>query len=181
MCDRLLPSETIHDDRAKVVARIKEIGVGLVAIDGCTWAGKSCLTNWIGTTQSIKTIEVDKFLNRKTGAFVRALRIDELRTAVTKADPKINLVILEGVCIRDVLEKLEITASMFIYVQRNSEMGVPCDASILDFERECEIRERRTPEVILGPELADYHRRQKPRRRADVLFIRTESAPQDEN
>jgi hypothetical protein len=178
MCYSTPSGETIHDDPAMLATRIKAIGAGLIAIDGCCGAGKTHLAKWLGTTQDIRVVEADKFLIPQTEVFVKSLRMDELRTAVIETNPKENLVILEGVCIRNVLEELAITASMFVYVLRTPEMGVPYDADILDFECECEIhkyegREPRAPEVVLGPELAEYHRHQKPRRTADILFIRT--------
>jgi adenylate kinase family enzyme len=172
MCYSIPSGETV-DDRTTLATRVKAIGAGLVALDGCHGAGKTCLANWIGTTQNIKVIHTDDFLQPRTGAFVQALRMEEIRTAISEAHCETNVVILDGLCARDVLEQLGITASMFIYVQRTSEMGVPGDFRILDYECECEIWEPRVLEDELDRELADYHRRQKPRRWADILFIRT--------
>jgi hypothetical protein len=64
---------------------------------------------------------------------------------------------------------------MFVYVLRKTAAGVEGDMDIMDAEH----GRRRSEPGLLQAELTDYHRRRKPRRNANIVYIRVEPDPPD--
>jgi hypothetical protein len=68
-------------------------------------------------------VDVDKFLpapeDNPKRAFVDALRIADLRRAIEDGGP---LVLMSGVCARQVVERLGLTAAAFVWIERASSV-----------------------------------------------------------
>lgn len=119
-------------------------------------------------------IHADDYLDKGTGHFIDALRFDELKSAISTALTGAAITIMEGVCARDILSRTGLTAALFIYVARKSPAGILGDLDILDYECQPYGVELCVPDSALDREIADYHRRIRPRVGADVIYIRLE-------
>ncbi|PRG36690.1 hypothetical protein C6T52_14220 [Burkholderia multivorans] len=117
-------------------------------------------------------IDLDPYLERERGEFSNALRLTELASAIEQACRQSPVVLVAGVCMREVLDRLGIAAARHVYVQRNSTMGIPCDLDILDLEDGRQIIDT-SLFGELDREVAAYHDRYHPRRNADVVYVRT--------
>nr|WP_310143255.1 hypothetical protein [Burkholderia ambifaria] len=117
-------------------------------------------------------IDLDQHLNRQRGEFVNALRLSELAAAIQEALQQSPVALIAGVCIREVLDRLQCDTVLHIYVQRNSPMGIPGDLDILDIEDGRQLGDMSLLSE-LDKEIASYHARYCPRRNADVVYVRT--------
>ena len=159
--------QAIENDLATLTAVIAATGAGLVMIDGCTLAGKTWLARHLAARLSAVAMDVDDFIKRRQDAFLDALRAGELKTAVDAALSSSPIVLLSGICARDVADKAALSPTLHVYVQRNTTVGVVADMDIIDAEDGVQ---NEFPNA-LDAEIADYHRRQHPRRNAHLLYI----------
>lgn len=164
----------IRDHVDELLQLVRPIRRGIVSIDGCAGCGKTSLMRELASSLRCGTIDLDHFIKRKRGRFMRALRLNELRTALERADTE--LVLLAGVCAIEALNEVGRSAELSVYVQRISKSGVPGDQPIIDAEEEGS-DEPLQPDLpgALDRELKSYHARFRPRRSADVVFYRTEA------
>ncbi|MBU9247802.1 hypothetical protein [Burkholderia multivorans] len=120
-------------------------------------------------------IDLDQYLDRQRGEFVNALRLPELASVIEQARQQSPVVLIAGVCMREVLMRLKREADMHVYVQRNSRTGIPSDLDFLDLEDGNQLDDTLAPLLSdLDLEIAAYHARHRPRRNADLVYIRTE-------
>jgi hypothetical protein len=149
----------------------------LIVLEGCSAAGKTHLAALIGNAlPDCFIVETDKFIERRGVGYVAGLGIEALKTALSEGLGQSRIVILEGVCARDFLEKTDLEPALFVYVQRNSAVGLEGDLDILDQEEDnAPPYEHATQDGLLDIEIACYHHRQRPRGKANILYIRTES------
>jgi adenylate kinase family enzyme len=127
----------IKDDPDELAVFIKDIGQGLIAFDGRPAAGKSPLAREMAKRLTCTAVDVDDFLPKFDDAdfaatrnrhFVDMLRIDNLRFTVKAGGP---LVLMSGVLARQVVERLQITAATFVWVEWASLLRL--DQMIRDF------------------------------------------------
>jgi hypothetical protein len=113
----------IKDDPDELAAFIEGIGRGLIAFDGRPAAGKTPLAREMAKRLACSAVDVDVFLPlvddpdfaaTKNSHFVDKLRIDNLRFTVKASGP---LVLMSGVFARQVVERLQITAAAFVWVE----------------------------------------------------------------
>jgi hypothetical protein len=166
-----------HDPReVRDVSRFESIlrGVdgGLIAFDGCPSAGKTALMNRIAVNRKWPAIDFDPYIECERGEFVNALRLPDLTAAIACARLQSPVVLVAGVCMREVLERIGITAVQHVYVQRNSPMGIPGDLDILDLEDGRPLGDTSLLNE-LDLEVATYHARYRPRSHADIIYVRT--------
>jgi hypothetical protein len=154
-----------HFDRLAVM--IHSVGAGIVMIDGCARVGKTRLARMLAKRLDAAAIDADCHINRGQDAFIAALRADELKTAVEAAQARSKVVLVSGVCARDIAEKLGLAPALFVYVLRKTAAGVDGDMDILDADVQHDFS--CSP---LDAELAEYHKRRQPRRNANILYIR---------
>ena len=163
----------VNDAPSQLAEALKAVA-GLIAFDGCTAVGKTCLAKRISAALlGSEVIEVDYFLEPHQDQYTAALRMIELREAVCAALKRSRIVILDGICARDVVDRMGCKPAHFVYVQRNSSAGVPQHLDILDQE-ESDAPSSYDPGYTPNPldiELAEYHRRQRPRRNANIIYV----------
>jgi adenylate kinase family enzyme len=116
----------IKDNPEELAAYIVGIGRGLIAFDGRPTAGKTPLARDMAKRVGCAAVDADKFLpvvtdddfeQRRKGSFVDKLRIDDMRRAIEAGGP---LVLLSGVCARQVVERLQASAAAVVWVQKAS-------------------------------------------------------------
>src|SRR5690348_2629622 len=93
---------------------------GLVGIDGWTGVGKTTLAKSLAETLGCKTYDLDEALDRDQRNYVSALRLDEIAAALTSPT---RVLLVSGVCLRQVLQEVERSADLHIYVKRMATWG----------------------------------------------------------
>ncbi|KVE06278.1 hypothetical protein WI91_07990 [Burkholderia vietnamiensis] len=151
--------------------RAREIKHGLITFDGCMFAGKTTLMREIARRLGVPGIDLDDYVEREQGKFVEALRLDELKIAIARAQTKSDVVLLSGICMLEVLARIGFVANLAVYVQANNDDGAPDDIDLIGAET------GRYPELIeffgaLEDECFSYHARYRPLSNADVQFVR---------
>lgn len=151
--------------------RMREIRHGLITFDGCMLAGKTELMREVARRLGLQGLDLDDFAERQQGVFVEALRLQELTAAIEQARAKSGVVLLSGICMLEVLERIECESKLTVYVQANNRDGTPDDIDLIGAET------GRRPDLIeffggLEDECFSYHARYRPCNGADVLFIR---------
>jgi len=165
----------IRDDPDELAAFIEDIGRGLIAFDGRPAAGKSPLAREMAKRLACTAVDVDDFLPMVDDAdfaatrnrhFVDMLRIDDLRFTVKAGGP---LVLMSGVLARQVVERLEITAAAFVWVECASLLRL--DQMIRDFFDYDEGALHFPNKHRLYKEVQAYIDTYDARRRPDVIYM----------
>lgn len=156
--------------------RMREIRLGLITFDGCMLAGKTELMREIARRLGVQGLDLDDFVERRQGVFVEALKLHELTAAIEQARAKSGVVLLSGICMLEVLERIGRESNLTVYVQANNRDGTPDDIDLIGAET------GRRPDLIeffgeLEDECFSYRARYRPHNGADVLFIRPRSRP----
>ena len=128
----------------------KELGPNrrslLIAIDGADGVGKSSLASWLAWQLEMPSLHLDVYLVRDTTP--QQWRTDDLERAIRSRLDLGRPVIIEGILLLDVLDKVGRTPAFLVYVQDQDENEDHPDAS------------------DLRKSLIDYRLRQKPEQRA---------------
>ena len=123
-------------------------GTGILVIDGCQGVGKSTLAAVISKIADIPCIHLDEFLVRNQGSFVDSLRLPDIRSALRQRP-----IIVEGVCVLEVMHRLGIQPGRIVYVRAVESIphGAPSRGR-------------------LDSEVFAYHRKWRPLALADVVY-----------
>ncbi len=120
-------------------------------------------------------VDVDDHLDKETGHYVDALRLDDLRAALNANLSSRGPLFITGVCLFDVLTKAGLVLDLVVYVERRSPADLCCDLDVLDCEEDGDLSRLDEPYFNdLARELGSYHWNFKPHSRADVVFFRQE-------
>lgn len=132
-----------------LATRLRRWPTGIFAIDGHHGVGKSTVAQQIATLLRIRVIHVDDFLVPGQGGFVDFIRYSELSTAL-----RTRPVVVEGVCLLAVAERLGIAPDVHIYVEGRSP-------------------DPHTPRGTgpLAAEVVAYHQEFRPSDTADILYV----------
>jgi hypothetical protein len=136
---------------SELAAQLEKWPAGLFGIDGYQGAGKSTLAQEIAARLRVPALHLDDFLVVGEGGFVNFIRYDELAIAL-RARP----LVVEGVCLLAVTNRLGITPDVLVYVQ--------CHKPAPDAPRGT---------GPLAAEVAAYHRDLRPADTADILYVNT--------
>ena len=139
----------------------------VIGIDGLTGVGKTTLASSLAVALEGSTLDLDAFLDHDRKCFVEALKISDLRSALTSA---VRPLFLSGICLREALALVGYTASCHVYVKRMTGWG---------WADEDELGTDAVPEVDsnsggahLRHEMRRYHEKWKPHLVADYEFQR---------
>ncbi len=180
-------------DINEIIKLIKGGNFHLVCIDGVDGAGKSTLAEKLSLSLGISWLNLDNYVEKEKGNYVNFLNLEGLKTAMNEFQQPI---IIEGICLLEVLSKIGRFPDLLIYIKRMSSYGSWRD------EEECEITEKIEGFVqkkkedlkifciaearieghefsenefsfpALREELIRYHHKHRPHKKADVIFIR---------
>jgi hypothetical protein len=156
----------------EVFQQIRSKSPKIISIDGCCGVGKSILATKIANSCSAKVLELDKFLIKKTGHYVKSMKWCDLRAAVKNAMITSNIVVIEGICIKSILSKLGLLPDLTIYVQMLSKAGVVQNLNVLDCE---DGLPNENPKDVLDWEIAEYHAKYRPKSNADLVCMSLEA------
>jgi len=147
----------------------------LIAVDGFSGAGKTTLVERISAALNGTAIHLDCFIDDTTteSDYLAQLRQAEIGTALQAAAP--GVIVVDGICVLDVLDTLGHTPDTLLYVQRLSRQEIWNDG--IDLEDFVTDPSSLDPSNWLAKQQFSCHVRRQPHLRADVTFLRRESEP----
>ncbi len=188
-------NELVDAIRAKVEGRAARPVIG---IDGADRSGKTFLATEIGTAMNLSVVSVDDLIQKERGNYVEHVRQAELEAALGSGETG---VIVEGVCLLDVLGRLALSADCLVYVKRCDADGFwyedgdyddPSGSADVVLARlsqqlaalaDLSCRFRNEPGdpfaasvTPLREEIIRYHYRARPHERADFAYLRRETS-----
>jgi len=175
--------DTVFTDEYALIKSIKNLSLkspDIVSIDGIDGVGKSTLACKISEELSLPWIEIDTFVQEKQGGYIDHINYDQLNESIKQAIIADHVIILEGICIQQVLKRLSLNSITKIYVKVIKEIGnhylwmnqiqfFPPDKSADEM-----IAERKVKRHSLGyvEDIIRYHYTFKPHENADYIFER---------
>lgn len=139
----------------------------IVAIDGDVGTGKTNLSYCIGCKLIKNVVNLDDFHIPKQDRFVDAIDFDRLKQSINI----LKTPVIEGICILEVLEKLEITDYVLIYCKEISEnTGNWSSAYRLDITDEKDYQKQIQQHRGLDIEIIKYHYKYRPFEKADYIY-----------
>ncbi len=148
-----------------------------VGIEGHMAAGKTHLSKQLAHDLKGDHIENDNFTfamldpdflrdRSKNESYVQCINLDRLATKFTTALAESALVIVEGICLRDVLTRIDRQADIFVYVKSVSRISRIWRRAI-DLE---DYKTGREKFRDLPFDELEYHSRVRPQDKADLLL-----------
>jgi Cdc6-like AAA superfamily ATPase len=180
------------DDITEISAILSEKQYKYISIDGVDGTGKSTIAGLLAKKLNYKHINIDDFLEINKGYYVKNIRYRDLEETIQKAG---TAIILEGVCVLDVLSQLEIKPDFMIYIKRITEYGFWRDGQLYNVEGDIdEFIEKENRDLYdfskdmariegtkfdpndcniskLREEIIRYHHKYKPHEKADLIFL----------
>ena len=154
-----------------------------IGIDGIDGAGKSTIANRLSESLGLSHLNLDDYLDKENGGFLEHLKYDEIKQHTLKT----RHFIIEGVCLLNVLEKIETSIDCLIYVKRMCH-NLWADERVCEITEEIEDFINNEKELIgqfqqteslpgqlgLAGEIIRYHYKYKPHKKADLFYTRVE-------
>jgi hypothetical protein len=162
----------IENDPDQLADYVRSQEKGLIVFDGRTGNGKTYLASEMAKRVPCASVDADEFLIRKTGKFVGALKLNELRDRIEVGFAKFPLVVLSSVCARQVVARAMRRASAFVWIERTSLTCLSIDRR--DFAGDHNADE---PDDEARWEIEAYIKAYNARASADLVYL---NAPPDE-
>lgn len=164
----------------------------IISVDGVDGSGKTYLASRLAEALSDEHAEVDAFLDRNKGGYIEHLRYNGLRQCIDDHVHAGRSIVVDGVCIEWVWDRLLRVPTYRVYVKR---MGVPgpywkdeadftqrTADEVLDRAEQLAAMQTNqwvaTPYVAVVPplekEVIRYHYERKPQEIADIIYERIE-------
>lgn len=175
--------DRVFTDEYALIRSIKNLFLkspGIVSIDGIDGVGKSTLACKIAEELSLPCIEIDTFVQKQQGGYIDHINYDRLSESIKQAMIADHVIILEGICIQQVLKRLSLNSNTKVYVKVIRVIGnhglwmdqiqfFPPDKSADEM-----IAERKVKRYSLGHvgDIIRYHYTFKPHENADYIFER---------
>ncbi len=169
-----LSCPTVHS----LLAPIFHVDPTLIGIDGLDGCGKSTLASELAGHTHFDVVCLDNFLDRNKGTYVKHIDIDGVRDAVRG-----RKVIVEGVCLLQVLSNAGLKPDLSVYVQRIRN-GLWADEDWLGLNQDVDEyleklrvaaeaiseEDEAVPKEDLSTEVIRYHHEYHPHENADLTF-----------
>ena len=190
----MLPLEIMSfslTDESTIIQRVQTLVRSLmtqgrpirISIDGIDGSGKTTLADKLAKNLGGKVISFDKYLIPHKGIYLSYIRYAELSSDLAIFEEEAtSVIILEGLCLLSVLERLSIEPEISVYIRRVDTDGIWLDEifnsednDVNDVLRRLDkIENRRNKPGIADKdrELARYHIEKKPITDADFVFDR---------
>jgi hypothetical protein len=128
----------IENDPEALAAYVRSVERGLIIFDGRPTAGKTYLARSTSKQIQCNWVDTDEFLIKNQKQFLGALRLDALRNHVEASLAATPLVLLSGVCGRQVIERAQLTAAAFVWVEKSSLACLKIDRRdfVADYNRD---------------------------------------------
>jgi shikimate kinase len=174
-----------------IAKEIRRKNATVIAIDGFDGSGKSTLARELAEVLGIIHIDIDDYLEKNQGGYAKYLDYELLKKNIKQTNAPI---VIEGVCIFAILEKLKIKHDLLVYIKRLSSWGFWIDDHLCDVNGDIDafivnenIKHREFCELDaqidggtfdpkdcsipkLTEELIRYHYKFRPHEVADIIF-----------
>jgi ABC-type cobalamin/Fe3+-siderophores transport system ATPase subunit len=140
----------LHSDRVDYAAL--PTGWERIIVDGDNGSGKTTLAKEMAAALNAKVVSLDDHLLENGDIYWNQIKYEELASEIVSAGPR---VIIEGVCVLKVLEKIKVNHDYHIFVKRYN--------GFLGWEYEQYLDERaKLPRSKLSRDIVVYYRGYKP-------------------
>ena len=102
------------DDVNKLAAYIRDKGYCRIGVDGTNGAGKSTMAGTLARTLGVNHVNLDDYLVKKRGGFLDHLKYRDIKQKTSE----LGCFVIDGVCLLNVLEKIETPVDCLVYVKR---------------------------------------------------------------
>lgn len=162
----------------EVTDAVRSMSAMRVGIDGIDGAGKSTLASELSSELGFPHISLDSFLEREQGGYVEHIDYPKLRAALEA----LQGFVVEGVCLRQVLGRIQVQPEVYIYIKR-VQHGIWSDEAELDISEPVEVALAKAREMasLLSPapvtdlglaeEVIRYHAEFRPHNYAEVTYV----------
>jgi len=178
-----------------VAQKLSHVQFSLITIDGKDGSGKSRLASSLAKTLSGIHIEVDQYWNENESGYIEHIRYGELVKDLENSRWDYPIVIIEGICLLDIIARIGVKQYVSIYVKRVRPNGLWADgllhfdpnrtADQLIADRKDQRLEWATLEDLgvnkdklsregLDEEIIRYHYRRLPHETSDFVYERYE-------
>jgi hypothetical protein len=104
----------------ELAAYIRSLERGLVVFDGVLGAGKNYMAEIMSERVPCSSFDTDDFVVPMQRKYVGALQVDALRDRIEEAFATSPIVVLGGLCGRQVVERAKLSAAAFVWIERSS-------------------------------------------------------------
>jgi hypothetical protein len=157
----------IKNDPEELAAYIKSRARGLVVFDGRPTAGKSYLLRTMGKRLPYPSVDADDFLTTGLRKYIEGLKLDALRDHIESSLASSALVLLGGVCARQIVERAKFTAAAYVWVEKSSVACLEIDERDFSADHHRDMRYA----GWLYAEVEAYIAAFNPRSRPDVVYL----------
>lgn len=173
-------SAVVFADEHALIKCIENLSLkspGIVSIDGVDGVGKSTLARKIVEELTLSYVEIDTFVKEQQGGYIDHIDYDRLIESIKQAMITNQVLILEGICVQQVLKKLGLNPYVKIYVKVINNYGFWMDRIRFfppDKSADEMIAERKAKQFSLGhvEDIIRYHYTFNPHESADYIFER---------
>jgi hypothetical protein len=164
-----------------VAGAIEALKCTRIGIDGTHGVGKSTLARAIATRFDLPLFSLDDYLAKGQGGFLDFIDYHRLNQDLGAVDRYI----IEGVCLIEVLKRVNVTIQCLVYVKR-MQHGLWADEQELEIQDPVEDfleKEKQLTEMIscdgnsdlaLDEEVIRYHEATHPQNCAHIIFLRAD-------
>lgn len=143
------------------LAAAQEGGAQVVGIDGASKSGKSETAHRVAKALGWRHVRLDRFCQAGAGSYLAGVRLGALRGAIELEFSSAPTIVVEGICLRDVLGAVGLAPDLGVYCTREPPGEIPRPESG-DPSRQ----------AIVDRWYAEYHDRVRPDRLCDIVFDR---------
>lgn len=156
----------------RFIQKIKNIPpASIITIEGFSGSGKTTIADHLSRILNIHHIDTDCFIENRTGKepYINLLDLEHISEIIQSFLTRNKSILFSGICVRDVLQKIDFQTSFSIYVKQISSNGLwhgglNIEDSINDMDSLSNIdREPHKSDM-------EYHIHVKPHEKADQIY-----------
>jgi hypothetical protein len=152
--------------RQDLITELKGKRNSIIGIDGDTGSGKTNLSYFLGANLLKNVINLDDFINSRQDSILNALDYTRLKQRISC----LKNPIIEGICLLDVLERINIKHDIFIYCKEISDIENWSSAYRLDIIEQDDYQRQIENHQGLDIEIIRYHYYYRPFEKADYIY-----------
>lgn len=163
-----------------LVDRLRTENYKVIGLDGTNGARKTTIASALAIELDLPLISLDDYLEKNQGSFIEHIKYEDL-SQETQAEQRF---IIEGVCLLEVLVKVNVQPDILLYVKRyqlelwadEQDLCVPEEQLEEFLRKERDLAERLSGTQVedngssLFDEIVRYHSKYRPQDRAHFVF-----------